>query len=88
MATASARRFEQKVAGEDVVIQPKEEAKEQIIDLVAALKASIAAKKQPEEAEPAQAEKASAKRARKPAQLKGGQQKAARKRGAKKRATS
>ena len=77
---------EQKVAGEDVVIQPKEEAKEQIIDLVAALKASIAAK-QPEEAEPAQTEKAAAKRARKPAQAKGGQQKAARKR-AVKRATS
>ena len=79
---------EQKVAGEDVVIQPKEEAKEQIIDLVAALKASIAAKKQPDEAEPAETEKAAAKHARKPAQAKGGQQKAARKRAAKKRAAS
>ena len=72
-----------KVAGEDVVIQPKEEAKEQIIDLVAALKASIASKKDGEEEEAeAASEKPAAKRSRKPAQGKG-QAKAARKRASK-----
>ncbi len=36
---------ERKVAGEEIVIMPKEESREQIIDLVAALKKSIADKK-------------------------------------------
>ena len=76
---------EQKVAGEDVVIQPKEEAKEQIIDLVAALKASIASKKVGEDEAETAPVKTAAKRSRKAAQAKG-QAKAARKRTASKRA--
>ncbi len=39
---------DRKVAGEEVVIAPKEEAREQIIDLVAALKQSLAERKETE----------------------------------------
>ncbi len=77
---------EQKIAGEDVVIQPKEEAKEQIIDLVAALKASIAAKSESEPAVEEADDEPAAGAARKPAQLKG-QTKSARKRAPRKRAS-
>lgn len=77
---------EQKIAGEDVVIQPKEEAKEQIIDLVAALKASIAAKGESEPADE-EADEPAAARERKPAQLKA-QAKPARKRAPRKKASA
>jgi DNA end-binding protein Ku len=53
---------DRKVAGEEVVVQPRAEAREQIIDLVAALKQSLA-EKRGGEAPPA--------RARKPAKAKG-----------------
>jgi DNA end-binding protein Ku len=53
---------DRKVAGEEVVVQPKSEAREQIIDLVAALKKSLADKRG-EERKP--------DRARKPAKAKG-----------------
>jgi DNA end-binding protein Ku len=53
---------DRKVAGEEVVVQPKSEAREQIIDLVAALKQSLAEKRGDED-RPA--------RARKPAKAKG-----------------
>ncbi len=53
--------IDQKVAGEEVVIAPKEESREQIIDLVAALKKSLA-EKRAETAEPRKAARAKGKK--------------------------
>ena len=53
---------DRKVAGEEIVLMPKSEGREQIIDLVAALKKSLAEK---------DAEKPAARRVRKPARAKG-----------------
>ncbi len=61
---------DRKVAGEEVVVLPKTEAREQIIDLVAALKKSLAEKG---------GEKPEARRVRKPARAKGMQADAKRK---------
>jgi DNA end-binding protein Ku len=55
--------IERKVAGEDVVAAPRAEAREQIVDLVEALKRSLAAREAPEAAGP--------ERVRKPARAKG-----------------
>jgi DNA end-binding protein Ku len=56
---------ERKVAGQEIVAPPREEARETIIDLVAALKRSLAEKRGARAAEPA------AGRERKPAKAKG-----------------
>jgi DNA end-binding protein Ku len=55
---------DQKVAGEEIVIAPSSEPREQIIDLVAALKKSLSDKSSDSAAKP--------KRARKAAKAKGG----------------
>lgn len=60
---------DQKVAGEEIVVMPTSEPKEQIIDLVAALKKSLADQGAPEEGEPE----------RKPARAKGKEAKAKKK---------
>ena len=67
---------DRKVAGEEVVVMPKTEAREQIIDLVAALKKSLADKR---DGAPAAAQSA---RARQPARAKGNKQSAEKRRSA------
>jgi DNA end-binding protein Ku len=66
--------IDRKVAGEEVVTAPKEEAREQIIDLMAALKKSLEERKQPPAAPKAVAAKVTPvkARARKGAKSKGG----------------
>jgi len=59
---------DRKVAGEEIVVASRPEAKEQIIDLMAALKKSLDAKAGPTKVAP---EKAAAKRTRKAAKAKG-----------------
>ena len=61
---------DRKVAGEEVVIAPKAEAREQIIDLMAALKQSLDDRKGAKKAGPAKVSSEKA-RARKPAKAKG-----------------
>ena len=67
--------IDRKVAGEEIVVMPSEEEKEQIIDLVAALKQSIAEKKAPAKAAASQGDTGVASleagRARKAAKAKG-----------------
>ncbi len=67
---------DRKVAGEDIVVMPKSEVREQIVDLVAALKKSI-------EDKGGEADEKPAARRRKPAQAKGKASRAKRKAAAK-----
>ena len=73
---------ERKVAGEEIVVMPKSEVREQIVDLVAALKKSIA-EKTGEAGEPVADEKPAARRVRKPARAKGKETRGKRKAAAK-----
>ncbi len=70
---------ERKVAGEEIVVMPKSEVREQIVDLVAALKKSIAEKA----GEAVADEKPAARRVRKPARAKGKETRGKRKAAAK-----
>ena len=73
---------ERKVAGEEIVVMPKSEVREQIVDLVAALKKSIA-DKTGEAGEAVADEKPAARRVRKPARAKGKETRGKRKAAAK-----